>query len=109
MFTGSRQAALADLGFQKRTFINVYMLIVLRQSGLPLFVHHKEELDHFFAFGQFLSKYHSNGMARDDCSQNLGNKQQWKGKITFLTDSHQVCFIDEPEVKKTLDTCHAQV
>jgi hypothetical protein len=30
------------------------------------------------------------------------NEQQ-KGKITFLIDSHQVCFIDEPEVKEILD------
>lgn len=47
LFARSRQTALDDLRFQKCALINLHVLIVLRQAGLPLSVHHKEELYHF--------------------------------------------------------------
>lgn len=53
LFAGSRQTTLDDLRFQKCAFINLHVLIVLRQAGLPLSVHHKEELYHFPPLASF--------------------------------------------------------
>lgn len=53
LFAGSRQTTLDNLRFQKCAFINLHVLIVLRQAGLPLSVHHKEELYHFPPLASF--------------------------------------------------------
>uniref|UniRef100_A0A480FK93 AP-4 complex subunit sigma-1 isoform X1 n=1 Tax=Sus scrofa TaxID=9823 RepID=A0A480FK93_PIG len=75
LFTGSRETTLYDFCFQKRALINLHMFIVLRKSGLPLFIHHEEKFYHFF-YDQYFSKYSSKVIARGSCNQNL---RGWMG------------------------------
>lgn len=96
LFAGSRQTALDDLRFQKSPLIDLYVLIVFRQPGLALLVHHKEKLDHFprwpVSFQRELKV-----TARAVCTYSLEEKGTTEIKIMFLKDSPYVCSTEEPE------------